>query len=69
MSTEELIEAIRSLPERERESFLYRLLLEAETMDEIQRLGYLSLVDRAFDFWNDPREDVYQDYARARLNE
>ena len=69
MSTEELIEAIRSLPERERESFLHRLLLETETMDEIQRLGYMRLIDRSFDFWNDPLEDVYQDYARPRINE
>lgn len=66
MSIQELYREIRSLSERDREQLLLRLLVEPGISDEIERLGYLRLTERAFDFWNDPREDLYQDFARSK---
>ncbi len=63
MSVQELYDEIRSLPEREREDLLMKILLEPGLYEEFDRVGYLRLSERAFDFWNDSREDVYQDYA------
>jgi hypothetical protein len=66
VSIQELYREIRSLSERDREQLLLRLLVEPAISDEIERLGYLRLTERAFDFWNDPREDLYQDFARSK---
>ncbi|MFQ6056849.1 MAG: hypothetical protein ACE5KT_06310 [Methanosarcinales archaeon] len=37
-----------------------------EFEDEAEDEGYLKLAENALSFWNDPREDLYQDYARNR---
>lgn len=65
MSTQELYKEIKNLGEKELWLFLTRLLSDDEIIQEIERLGYLKLSEEAFEFWNDPREDVYQDYARS----
>ncbi len=64
MSTADLIKEIKALSETELEKFLTELLSVEELQAEIEQAGYLRLTEKAFDFWNDPREDVYQDYAR-----
>ncbi len=64
MSIQELYEEIRALPERKREELLKKVLQDPEISGELERLGYLRLTERSFDFWNDPREDIYQDYAK-----
>jgi len=33
----------------------------------MERWGYLKLTEKVFEFWNDPREDIYQNYARVKL--
>lgn len=63
MSVQELYKEIQSLPERERENLLMKILLEPGFYKEFERVGYLRLSERSFDFWNDSREDIYQDYA------
>ncbi len=64
MSIQELFREIQSLSEREREDLLLRILLEPKITEELDRIGYLRLTERALDFWNDPREDIYQDYVK-----
>lgn len=65
MSTQELYKEVKNLGEKDLWLFLSRLLSDDEIIQEIERLGYLKLTEEAFEFWNDPREDVYQDYARS----
>jgi hypothetical protein len=69
MSTAELLDNIKKLPERELQRFLMELLQDSDISQELERLGYLRLTEKAFEFWNDPREDVYQDYARTGSQE
>ncbi len=64
MSADTLIKEIKALPATELEKFLSHFLTDPELTEEIERMGYLKLAENAFSFWNDPREDVYQDYAR-----
>ncbi|MCI0695608.1 hypothetical protein L0337_26835 [candidate division KSB1 bacterium] len=64
MSTGNLVAEIKALPTAELQHFLSQLLAEKNILEEIERLGYLKLTERAFEFWNDPRENIYQDYAR-----
>lgn len=64
MSVQELYQEFISLPERAREDLLLKILLEPGIAEEFERFGYLRLTERSFDFWNDPREDIYQDYAK-----
>ncbi len=64
MSIQELYREIQLLSERDREDLLSKILLEPRISEEFDRLAYLRISERAFDFWNDPREDVYQDYAK-----
>jgi hypothetical protein len=64
MSTDQLINEIRTLSDSELQELLTRLFREDHIREEIERLGYLKLTEEAFAFWNDPREDIYQDYAR-----
>jgi len=65
MSAETLIKEVKALPVTEKERFLSYLFSDQEVSEEIERLGLLKLSEKAFDFWNDPREDVYQDYTRS----
>jgi hypothetical protein len=64
MSTGNLVAEIKALPPADLQHFLSQLLAEKDILAEIERLGYLRLTEKAFEFWNDPREDIYQDYAR-----
>lgn len=64
MLTGNLVAEIKALPTAELQNFLSQLLAEKDILDEIERLGYLRLTEKAFEFWNDPRENIYQDYAR-----
>jgi hypothetical protein len=66
MSTEQIIKEIKSLSNHELQTLLSQLLSDNHIIEEMERLGYLRLSERSFQFWNDPREDVYQDYARKR---
>ena len=63
MSSVELLKEVKSLPQSELQTFLEKLLCDDELRQEIERLGYLSLTEKSFGFWNDPREDIYQDYV------
>ncbi len=65
MSTGKLVAEIKALPSAELQHFLSQLLAEKGILEEIEQLGYLKLTEKAFDFWNDPRENIYQDYARV----
>ena len=65
MSSQQLIKEVKALSAAELQYFLTQLLHDKELLEEIERLGYLRLTEKAFEFWNDPREDIYQDYARA----
>ncbi len=64
MSTGNLVAEIKALPPAELQHFLSQLLTEKDIIEEIERLGYLRLTEKAFEFWNDPRENVYEDYTR-----
>ncbi|NIR51126.1 hypothetical protein GWN75_22285 [candidate division KSB1 bacterium] len=44
-------------------------MTDTEILEEIERIGYLRLTEKAFEFWGDPREDVYQDYVRSNGGE
>lgn len=65
MSSQELIQAIKNLQSKELQHFLSQILSDKTIMEEIERMGYLKLTEKAFEFWHDPREDRYQDYART----
>lgn len=67
MSTIALIEEIKTLPNTELQSFLSKFFNDKELLAEMERFGYLRLTEKAFEFWNDPREDIYQDYAHVKL--
>ncbi|NIR72070.1 hypothetical protein GWO43_21195 [candidate division KSB1 bacterium] len=57
------------MPEDELHKLLEELLTDTEILEEIERIGYLRLTEKAFEFWGDPREDVYQDYVRSNGGE
>ncbi|MGH7453066.1 MAG: hypothetical protein ACRENG_17080 [bacterium] len=42
----------------------WQLPAKKDILEEIERLGYLRLPEKVFEFWNDPRENIYQDDAR-----
>jgi hypothetical protein len=67
MSTGKLVAEIKALPPAELQHFLSQLLTEKDIIEEIERLGYLRLTEKAFEFWNDPRENIYQDYVRLTV--
>lgn len=69
MSAAELIEEIKSLPKEELHKLLEKMLTDTKIVEEIERLSYLHLTEKAFEFWNDPREDIYQDCARSTPQE
>ncbi len=43
-------------------------IVEAEPQDNIdieeEGLGFMRLAEESFNFWNDPKEDLYKEYAR-----
>lgn len=67
MSTIALLKEIKTLPNAELQNFLAQFFSDEELLGEMERWGYLKLTEKAFEFWNDPREDIYQDYARVKL--
>ena len=66
MSTDQLLKEIKALPEEDLQRFLNRLFTDRKIIDDIEHFGYLKLTEKSLEFWNDPREDIYQDYARTR---
>ena len=66
MSSEQIMKEIKSLSDHELQKLLSKLLSDNHIIEEVERLGYLRLSEKSFQFWNDPREDVYQDYARRK---
>lgn len=64
MSTQELLEEIKKLPDDDLQILLSHIFADEKILQEVERMGYLRLAERALEFWNDPREDQYQDYAR-----
>ncbi|MFQ5822537.1 MAG: hypothetical protein ACE5JB_00595 [bacterium] len=40
-------------------NLLAQLLMDTEILEEIARLGYLRLTEKAFGFWNDQYEYIY----------
>ena len=63
MSSVELLKEVKSLAQPELQRFLEKLFCDDELRQEIERLGYLKLTEKSFGFWNDPREDIYEDYV------
>jgi hypothetical protein len=66
MSADQLIKEIKALSEDELLIFLNRLFADKKMIEEIENLNYLKLTEKSFDFWNDTRENVYQDYSRKK---
>ena len=66
MQSNQIIDEIKSLSGQELENLLVKLFSDADIKDQLERLGYLSLTEKAFEFWNDPKEDIYQDYQNSR---
>ncbi|RMG23879.1 MAG: hypothetical protein D6732_24335 [Methanobacteriota archaeon] len=62
MSVQEIIQEIKKLPQKEQELLLSHFFSDEELVRELERLGFLKLSENSFAFWNDPREDIYQDY-------
>ncbi|MBI3193328.1 MAG: hypothetical protein HYZ34_02545 [Ignavibacteriae bacterium] len=63
MSAIQLFQKIKALPVEERDSLFCKILLDPAIEEELERIAYLRLAERSFDFWNDPREDIYQEYS------
>jgi len=72
MSTIQIIETIRQLPVAEQRHIAHTILKDTEdkvivneqlTTDEEEIRTFVSNSD-AFDFWQDKREDIYQDYLK-----
>jgi len=66
LSTDQLLKEIKALPEEDLQHFLNRFFTDRKIIDDIEHFGYLKLTEKSLEFWNDPREDIYQDYARTR---
>jgi hypothetical protein len=66
MSTDQLLKEIIALPEEDLQLFLNRLLTDRKIIEQVEHFGYLRLTEKSLEFWNDPREDLYQDYTRTR---
>ena len=60
LTVEQISTAILLLDKEEKTTFRKRLpvLMDVDA-EEWEKMGWLSLVETAFDFWNDPTEDVY----------
>lgn len=41
------------------------LLRPTENLDALDQLGWLKLAESAFEFWDDPEEDIYNDLIPA----
>ncbi len=68
MSVQEIIREIKKLPRRELELLLTHFFSDEELIMELERLGFLKLSENSFSFWNDPREDVYQDFLESDIH-
>jgi len=62
LTVEQISTAILLLDKEEKTNLRKRLpvLMDVDAQ-EWEELGWLSLAESAFDFWNDPTEDVYDD--------
>lgn len=68
MSTTQILERIQQLPVEEQKYIANTILQNAEVYgelktDEEEIRTFVSNSD-AFDFWQDEREDIYQDYLK-----
>jgi hypothetical protein len=66
VSTDQLLKEIKALPESDLQVLLNRLFTDHKILEELENFGYVKLSEKSFEFWNDPREDIYQDYAKTR---
>ena len=62
LTVEQISTAILLLNKDEKTKLRKRLpvLMDVDAQ-ELEEMGWLSLAESAFDFWNDPEEDVYDD--------
>jgi len=62
LTVEQISTAILLLDKEEKTSLRKRLpVLMDMDAEKWEEMGWLSLAESAFDFWNDPVEDVYDD--------
>ncbi len=66
MSVDAIIREIKSLPAKEKHYLVSLLFKDSDILQEVERLGFLKLSEKSFEFWNDPREDIYQDYIASK---
>ena len=64
LTVEQISTAILLLDKEEKSKLRKRLpvLMEVDAQ-EWEEMGWMSLAESAFDFWNDPEEDVYDDFV------
>ena len=62
LTVEQISTAILLLDKEEKTNLRKRLpvLMDVDA-EEWEEMGWLSLAESAFEFWNDPTEDVYDD--------
>lgn len=64
LNVEQITAAILLLSQEEKQVLQKRipfLLRPVKELDELEQLGWLHAAESAFDFWNDPEEDIYND--------
>lgn len=64
MTVNTLLQNIKQLSTADKQTFLSLLFQDNDIIAEIERMGYLKLSEKSFAFWNDSREDIYQDYIK-----
>ena len=66
LSVEQVSTAILLLNAEEKNQLQQRLpVLMGVDPQHLEEIGWLSLTKSALDFWNDPEEDVYDDFVVA----
>ena len=62
LNVDQVSTAILLLDAAEKDELKHRLpILLSFTTEHLDDLEWLSLAESAFDFWNDPAEDIYND--------
>lgn len=64
MSTTQILETIRQLPLEEQKHIAHAILQDAELKTDEEEIRTFVSNSNAFDFWQDEREDIYQDYFK-----
>ena len=66
LNVEQVSAAIMLLNQTEKRKLKQRLpLLMGIDQDELEDFGWLRLAESAFEFWDDPAEDIYGDLVPA----